>query len=146
MTIRHLVPGLLVLLFFSGMAQAQSYQADTSAIRALLQRQQDDWNRGDIAAFMTGYWKSDSLTFTGSAGITYGWNRTYENYLRRYDSREKMGQLRFTLLELRPLGKDHFEVIGKWHLQRSIGDVGGHFTLLLRRFPEGWKIIADHTS
>lgn len=146
MTICKLVLCWLMLLFFTGSMQAQSYQADTSAIRALLQRQQDDWNRGDIAAFMTGYWKSDSLTFTGSAGITYGWERTYANYLRRYDSREKMGQLTFTLLELRPLGKDYFEVIGKWHLQRTIGNVGGHFSLLLRRFADGWKVIADHTS
>lgn len=135
---------LLLTLLFTG-----SYGAPVparQAIRELMQFQQDAWNEGNIERFMEGYWKSDSLTFTGSAGITYGWNKTYERYKNNYNSREKMGKLTFTLLEMRPLGKKYYTVIGKWHLTRRIGDTGGHFTLLLRRFGRSWKIIADHTS
>lgn len=119
---------------------------DTTAIKNILSMQENAWNKGDIAMFMQGYWKSDSLTFTGAKGITYGWQSTYDGYLKRYDSPAKMGKLQFSILEMRPLGKDYYEVIGKWQLTRTIGDVGGHFTLLLRRFADGWKIIADHTS
>jgi hypothetical protein len=127
-------------------ASSQRFAQDSAAISQLLMQQQADWNRGDISAFMEGYWKSDRLTFTGAAGITYGWQATYQRYLRTYDSPEKMGQLQFTLLEFKPLGKKYFSVIGKWQLRRTAGDIGGYFTLLLRRFRRGWLIIADHTS
>lgn len=136
----------LLCCWLSLPASSQRFAQDSAAISQLLMRQQADWNRGDIPAFMEGYWKSDRLTFTGAGGITYGWQATYQRYLRTYDSPEKMGQLQFTLLEFRPLGKQYFSVIGKWQLRRTVGDIGGHFTLLLRRFRQGWLIIADHTS
>ena len=37
-------------------------------------------------------------------------------------------------------------VTGKWKLDRSAGNLDGYFTLLLRRMPEGWRIISDHSS
>lgn len=138
---------LAVLLLLCGQSFGQSKpNPDEIAIRNILKIQESDWNKGDIAGFMQGYWKNDSLTFTGASGITYGWENTYQGYLKRYNSPEKMGQLSFSLLEMLPLGNDYFKVIGKWHLKRTIGDVGGHFTLIFRRFADGWKIIADHTS
>jgi ketosteroid isomerase-like protein len=129
------------------LCQAQPFaKADEKAIRQVLSEQQDAWNKGNIGAFMTGYWKSDSLTFTGANGITYGWENTYQNYLKRYNSPAKMGQLTFTILEVLPMGNDYCKVIGKWFLKRTVGDIGGHFTLVFRRFGNGWKIISDHTS
>ncbi|WP_416438368.1 YybH family protein [Phnomibacter sp. MR] len=116
------------------------------AIRQLMAMQEDAWNRGDIAAFMEGYWKNDSLSFTGAAGPVYGWQKTYDGYLKRYDSPAKMGKLSFTLLQLKPLGKNYYTVVGKWHLERTVGNVGGHFTLILQRIGGEWRIIADHTS
>lgn len=137
---------LLILVASISCVAASQPSQDTVAIKNVLALQEFAWNKGDIATFMQGYWKSDSLTFTGAKGITYGWQATYDGYLQRYDSPAKMGKLKFTLLEMRPLGKDYFEVIGKWQLTRTIGDVGGHFTLLFKRFADGWKIISDHTS
>ena len=49
-------------------------------IRTLLQKQTEAWNRGDVEGFMEGYWKSDSLMFIGKSGITYGWQKTLDNY------------------------------------------------------------------
>lgn len=136
-----------ISLVLALMSQAQTFSAsDEKAIRQLLNQQQAAWNKGDISAFMIGYWKSDSLTFTGASGITYGWDNTYKNYLKRYDSPEKMGQLTFTILEVMPLGEDYCKVIGKWFLKRSVGDIGGHFTLIFKRIGDEWKIISDHTS
>lgn len=135
-----------MLAAWGAKGQTTSSNTDEAAIRQLLALQEQAWNRGDIGQFMQGYWKNDSLTFTGAKGITYGWQNTYNNYLKNYSNPNKMGKLTFTLLELLPMGEMYCAVIGQWQLKRSIGDVSGHFTLIFRRFANGWKIIADHTS
>jgi uncharacterized protein (TIGR02246 family) len=124
----------------------QSKQEPQTAIRALLAAQQSDWNRGDIPAFMAGYWNSPDLTFAGSKGFTRGWQPVVERYEKTYAGKEAMGTLDFSELEIRPLGPDAALVLGRWHLQRQAGDVGGIFTLVFKKFPEGWRIIHDHTT
>ena len=123
-----------------------SQQSAEQSIRKLLQEQQDSWNNGDIKSFMKGYWASDSLMFIGGKGITYGFNETWERYKRTYDSREKMGILAFDLLHFKQLSPDAYMVVGKWHLTRTIGDIGGHFSLVLRKIKGQWLIVSDHTS
>lgn len=137
---------LLTMVLLATSKGTAQQNADEKAIVQLMQEQEAAWNRGDIKAFMQGYWKNDSLTFTGSSGLTYGWQNTYEGYLKRYDSPAKMGQLAFTIIQLKPLGKKYYTVIGKWYLTRSAGNVGGHFSLILKKFKAGWRIIADHSS
>lgn len=132
----------LVILCLKGMAQS----ADETAVRKILADQVAAWNRGDIDAFMKGYWHSDSLMFIGSKGVTYGFNNTWERYRKTYDSREKMGVLVFDLLHVLPLAADVYMVVGKWHLTRTIGDIGGHYTLIFRKINGQWLIISDHTS
>ena len=126
---------------------AQPTPAET-VIRSVLDSQQAAWNRGDVEAFMSGYEASDSIRFVG-ATITRGYRHVLENYHRRYSSKEKMGQLTFSAIEVVPLGAEYASVLGKWHLDRSPeagGEVGGFFTLLFRKTDNGWKIILDHTS
>jgi ketosteroid isomerase-like protein len=137
---------LVLLTMAACQSLAQQAGSDEQLIRQILQVQENAWNRGDIPAFMEGYWKSDSLLFTGASGPTKGWQATLDNYRKRYDSPEKMGKLQFSLLQLTPLGNTHYMVVGKWHLSRSIGDAGGYFTLIFRKFGAAWRIIADHTS
>ncbi len=98
----------------------------------MLSTQNAAWNRGDVDAFMIGYWENDSLMFVGSSGITYGYKNTLANYKKRYPGAEAMGKLTFDLIEVKRLSSEYYHVTGKWHLQRSIGDVGGHFTLIFR--------------
>jgi len=117
-----------------------------SAVYILLLTQQADWNKGDIGAFMNGYWNSPDLTFAGPNGFTQGWQPVLERYQKTYASRAAMGMLQFSDLNIQMLGSDAALVRGKWHLQRHAGDIGGIFTLVLRRFPEGWRIIHDHTT
>lgn len=136
----------LILICFGFLGNLSAQQEDEQAIRLLLNRQQDDWNRGDIQAFMEGYWRSDSLMFIGSKGVTYGFNNTWERYKKNYDSREKMGSLRFDLLHVNRLSADVFMVVGKWQLTRTVGDIGGHYTLILRKIDGRWVIVSDHTS
>ena len=126
--------------------RAQGNSSDRAAIIALMTAQQNDWNRGDIRAFMGGYWKSPELTFAGSKGFTRGWQPVMERYEKTYADKAAMGTLEFSELDVRPLGPDAALVLGKWHLQRQAGDIGGIFTLVFRKFPEGWQIIHDHTT
>lgn len=115
-------------------------------IRAILQAQQEAWNRGDIDAFMNGYARSNSIVFLSDDVVTRGWHSARERYKIKYRSRAKMGKLRFSDLEIQPLNDDAAVVLGRWALKRVNGIVQGHFTLVFRRMPEGWRIVHDHTS
>ncbi len=115
-------------------------------IEAVLYEQADAWNRGDIDAFMQHYWKSDALTFSSSGKTTRGWQATKENYRRRYPNREAMGTLKFSQLEISPIGDAGALVLGDWRLERSAGPVGGNFSLVVRRIDDRWLIVHDHTS
>ena len=119
---------------------------DEAAVRNVLTQQTKQWNDGNIPAFMDTYWKSDSLMFIGKSGITYGWQKTMDNYKRSYPDTVTMGKLGFDLLEVKRLSTDFFFVVGKWHLSRSIGDIGGVFTLLFRKINNKWVIVSDHSS
>ena len=143
----------LVFLFFtiSNLVAAQTSPArpsggDEQTIRELLEEQRQDWNTGNIEKFMATYWQNDSLMFIGKSGITYGWQNTLNNYKKSYPDTAAMGKLKFDILEAKKLSGIHFFVVGKWHLTRSIGDVGGHFTLLFKKVKNKWVIVADHSS
>ncbi len=119
---------------------------DELAIRKVLAEQSAAWNRGEKENFMMGYWQSDSLMFIGKSGVTYGWQNTLDNYKKGYPDTAAMGKLEFNILEVKRLSAIYFFVVGKWYLKRSIGDVGGHFTLLWRKVKGKWVIVADHSS
>ena len=134
----------ILFSFFVIIAAAQS--KDEISIRSVLAQQTANWNNGDVDSFMQSYWQSDSLMFIGKNGITYGWQTTLDNYKKRYPDTIAMGKLNFELLQVKPLSTGCYFVVGKWHLTRSIGNVGGIFTLLFRKIKNKWLIIADHTS
>lgn len=133
-----------VTILFAAIASAQS--SDETTIRQMLDRQTKDWNAGSLDNFMQGYWKSDSLMFIGKSGITYGWNKTLANYKKSYPDTAAMGKLHFDILVVKPLSPEYYQVIGKWYLQRTAGDLKGHYTLLLRKIAGEWVIVADHSS
>lgn len=120
--------------------------SDRTAIRKILEAQQNNWNQGNVDAFLEGYWRSPDLTFSGSGGIARGWDGVLARYKRNYPDRASMGQLDFSGLEFHFLGSDAALVLGHWHLVRARGNIGGVFSLVWQRFPEGWRIIHDHTS
>lgn len=130
---------------YSALQHPPSHLA-SAQISLALAKQQTAWNQGDVDAFMAGYWNSPDLTFSGSNGISRGWEAVTARYRRSYPDQAAMGHLDFSDLEIRPLGEKSALVLGKWHLRRTSGDIGGVFTLVFQQFPEGWKIIHDHTS
>jgi len=138
---------LMLMLTTAAMpAQAPSNKA-TEAVKSLLDRQMKDWNKGSIEAFMEGYWKSEKLQFIGSRGVTYGWDKTLENYEKRYPDRATMGELSFDLIDVTQQSRKVVSVTGKFYLKReSMDDAKGHFLLIVKKIRGKWLIIADHTS
>jgi beta-aspartyl-peptidase (threonine type) len=117
------------------------------AIRRVLDDQVKAWNRGDLVGFMEGYWNSPELTFSSGGDQTKGWQATLDRYRKRYQGEgREMGTLSFSDLAIQTLGPASAYVRGRWQLVRSKDRPGGIFTLIFRRFPEGWRIVHDHTS
>lgn len=135
-----------LFLACSGVAQSRISDKDKNEISSLLQKQVDAWNNGDLNTFMETYWKSDSLVFVGGNGPTFGWQKTLENYKRRYPTRDEMGQTHFTIIRMSKIDKKTVFVIGRYELTRKSGDLAGHFTLVIQKMNEKWFIISDHSS
>jgi len=128
---------------------AQTFRSTTEpAVRQVLERQQEAWNHHDLESIMAGYWNSPELTFFSGAKIYSGWQSTLERYRKTYQSEgREMGKLEFSDLKIEALAPDAALVRGAWHLTMSDGKTPhGWFTLVFRKFPDGWKIIHDHTS
>lgn len=143
--LRSLLVTLVFLTGCAGRVEREKSEA-RSAIEKVLMDQQTAWNAGDIDGFMAGYWQSEGLAFVGASGVTRSWQATLERYKRNYSDRAAMGTLTFGVDEITLLGPDAATVLGTWQLQREKDRPGGVFTLLLRRYAEGWKIVQDHTS
>jgi ketosteroid isomerase-like protein len=136
--------GTLLAILIVQISFAQN--SNIIAIRSILDQQTKAWNNGDLDAFMVGYLNSDSLVFIGKSGPTYGYKNTLANYKKGYPDKSHMGNLHFDIVSIKPLNADHYFVIGKWYLTRTVGNVNGVFTLVLRKTKEGWRIISDHSS
>ena len=104
------------------------------------------WNRGDVDGFMLGYWNSGDLVFVSGDGVTRGWQPTLDRYKKNYNSREKMGALKFSDLDINVISKNAAVVLGSWALTRANDNPKGKFTLIFRKLSGGWRIVHDHTS
>ena len=143
---KYLVVFLFALLCINMVSAQTKDEKSKTAIRQVMDEQTAAWNRGDIDGFMHGYWNSPNLTFISGNNVTKGWQPTLERYKKSYNSREKMGVLSFTDLEITLTGKDSAVVLGRFTLVREKDKPTGMFTLNFRKFKEGWRIIIDHTS
>jgi beta-aspartyl-peptidase (threonine type) len=138
---------LLAMLTPSHAAAGESAKSAEKAVRGVLDEQVRAWNKGDLDGFMAGYWKSPDLTFFSGDKVTRGWEATLERYRKKYQAEGKeMGKLSFKDLDVQVLGPDSAVVRGRFELVTSKDKPTGLFTLLFRRFPEGWRIVHDHTS
>ncbi len=139
----------LLILFAASVVFTQNTKQNTKItgeIRKVMNAQVTAWNQGDIDGFMKGYWNSPDLVFVSGVNITRGWQPTIERYKKNYDSRAKMGTLTFSDLEVDVLSKDSATVLGSWAIASEKNNPKGKFTLIFRKFKDGWKIIHDHTS
>jgi ketosteroid isomerase-like protein len=137
---------ILLLLFFMLSMVGYSQSNDEKSIRQMLTTQTESWNRGDIEGFMQTYWENDSLMFIGKSGVHFGWQETLNSYKKGYPDTTAMGKLSFDILTVKKLSSEYYYVVGKWMLKRTIGDLSGHYDLLLKKIKGRWYIIADHSS
>ena len=146
----HLFKTLLLLGIVAAIqpsfAQSRQDAKSVDAIRAVLDVQAAAWNRGDVEGYMDGYDRSPNTVFVSGDRVTRGWQPVLDRYKKAYDSREKMGVLTFSDVEITVLSKDAAVVLGRWHLKRSKDEPHGRFTLLFRKTKAGWRIVHDHTS
>jgi len=138
---------LFLFLFLNTFYAFSQEKTDEDYIKTVMDQQENCWNTGDLVCFMEGYWKSDSLRFVGSTGVTKGWQSTLERYQKSYATPEKMGQLEFGVVSLDFLGDQEALMLGTWKLTRTNEkDLSGYFTLIWRKIDGDWKIIYDHSS
>lgn len=131
----------------AGAPEGERANSETiAAVRAVLDAQAAAWNRGDIEGYMDGYERAETTTFISGDAVTRGWQTVLERYKARYDTREKMGALEFSELEIKPLSPFYAQALGRWKLTRAADTPAGRFTLLLRRTDRGWRVVHDHTS
>jgi ketosteroid isomerase-like protein len=141
-----------MLVAFSSEAGAQVLRSGNDStkgeIEHVLRTQQEAWNRHELEGFMAGYWNSPELTFFSGAKENQGWQATMDRYRATYASPgHEMGKLEFSGLRIEMLGADAAFARGSWQLTMSDGKTPhGLFTLVFRKFPDGWKIVHDHTS
>jgi len=137
---------ILVAFFLCSSFVLSAQHRNEKLINKLMEQQRTAWNKGNLEGFMATYWNNDSLMFIGKSGVTYGWKNTLENYKKGYPDATAMGTLDFKIIQIQRLASKYYSVTGKWHLERSIGDLQGHFTLLLRKIKNQWHIVKDHSS
>jgi ketosteroid isomerase-like protein len=139
---------LAALAVALGPARGTASNDARATVEHVLRTQQDAWNRHDLNGFMAGYWNSPELTFFSGAKQTSGWHATLDRYRSTYNSPgHEMGRLEFSGLRIEMLGPEAAFVRGEWHLTMPDGkSPHGLFTLVFHKFPEGWKIVHDHTS
>jgi ketosteroid isomerase-like protein len=145
-SILALVAVLSLAALSSRSAAAPPQSDDAAAILTLLNDQTAAWNRGDVEGFMNGYWNSDQTEFVSADGVSRGWRALLERYRRSYPDRKAMGHLTFSGLEVRVDCPTAAYAVGEFHLQRENDNPSGVFTLDFRKFPEGWRIVVDHTT
>ncbi|MGN6640093.1 MAG: YybH family protein [Mucilaginibacter sp.] len=136
----------LILVCLLSLTAGFCIAQDKNAILKVLEDQRLAWNRGDIDAYMQGYWKSDSLVFVGSTAPVYGWQSTLDRYKKHYPDKSAMGELTFNILQVKVLDANNAFVMGGWHLKREKDAPGGYFTLWFRKINGAWKLVCDHTS
>lgn len=138
---------LLIIIQASAKQKSVAEPKAAQEIRQVLDRQVAAWNHRDLEGFMKGYWHSPDLTFYSGGTIVSGWEETLSRYRNRYQSAgREMGELEFSDLKIELLGPAAAFVRGHFHLKMGGSESGGLFTLTFRKFPDGWKIIHDHTS
>jgi len=146
---RAFVLSLTFLAFVApAFLQAQNTTPASKAIRAVLDKQVVDWNHGDMETFAAGYKNSPDILFIGSK-ISRGYAQMLDTYRKNYSTKEKMGVLSFSELEVQPLDEHFATVTGHFHLERAVaggGNADGHFLLVLEKTPDGWKIVRDDTT
>ena len=142
-------PATLLVVMSAACAATQTPESDAIGdVRTVWTAQVEAWNRGDLEAFMAGYWKSPDLVFFSNGTETRGWQETLDRYRARYQAEgNQMGTLDFPQLDFSMLGTETVLTRGRWRLKMPDGkELSGMTSVIFRKLPEGWRIVHDHSS
>lgn len=142
---KKLVLLICMISFLNSFSQADT-EADKKAINKVLKNQRIAWSNNNLEEYMEGYWKSDSLKFYGSNGVTYGWENTLERYQKAYPTKDHTGKLSFRINDISYISNNAYYVLGEYHIKRDIGNADGIFMVIFKKINGEWKIIADTSS
>lgn len=135
---------LIAICSFSCKAQKDvTEKQEKQEILVIMKKQEKAWSNHDLEGFMQGYWKSDSLKFYGSNGLTCGWKKTLANYKKGYPTKEHTGTLKFKINTITKIEENAYYVMGEYHLTRLVGNANGVFMIIFRKINNQWKIVAD---
>ena len=134
---------LLSISMFMLSCSKNTEHEDRDAILSIIKVQEKAWSNHDLEGFMQGYWKSDSLKFYGSSGLTYGWKNTLANYKKRYPTKDHSGSLTFKINDISKINNEYYFVMGEYYLTRNVGNANGIFMIIFKKINGEWKIIAD---
>jgi uncharacterized protein (TIGR02246 family) len=130
-------------------ASAPAAQAQI-AVQAVLNASAAAWSSGDLDRFMACYDKAPTITYVNATHLLHGYDAIRAMYAERFGggTSAAMGQLTLEIVDFRMIGDANAYVVGRFHLHRDAahgGDATGPTTLLFKRTPAGWRIIADHS-
>lgn len=134
---------LLLITAIGCKAQSTTQNEDRTAILSVMKLQEKAWSENDLEGFMQGYWKSDSLKFYGSSGLTRGWQQTLDNYKKGYPTKAHSGSLIFKINDISKIDEGAYWVMGEYFLTRDVGDASGVFLIIFKKIKGEWKIVAD---
>ncbi|MGB0980757.1 MAG: YybH family protein [Winogradskyella sp.] len=124
-------------------AKDATFKTAKTEIQKVMHQQEIAWNNHDLEGFMQGYWKSDSLKFYGSNGLTKGWQNTLANYKKGYPTKKESGTLKFVINDISKIEGNNYWVMGEYHLKRDLGNANGVFIIIFKKMNGEWKIVAD---
>lgn len=141
-----LLLNIACILILTGCVGQTTEKENKEAILSVMKLQEKAWSNNDLEGFMQGYWKSDSLKFYGSKGLTLGWQQTLDNYKKGYPTKDHSGTLNFKINDISKIEKNSYWVMGEYHLTRKVGNANGIFMIIFKKINGEWKIVADMSS
>ena len=118
-----------------------------AGVLAVLESQSRAWNDGDLDGYMEGYWDSPELEFISGTTTTHGFQPVKERYHKRYKAAgQEMGHLTFDNLAVELTSDTTATVTGLWEVRKAKETLSGGFTVELRLFENGWKVVRDTTT
>ena len=125
---------------------AAAAEAEKAAIRQVIARMQDAWNRGDFRGYMEGFKKPD-VVFVSRGEFQRDWQGTLDHYVRDYGgSPQNRGTLRFWDIRIEMLAPDAAQLISRYRLEGGGRPQDGINTRLMRKVDGRWVIALNHVS
>ena len=139
---KNLILLLYMVCFFNSFSQSNE-EKDIKAINTVLKKQRIAWSNYNLDGYMEAFWKSDSLKFYGTNGVTYGWENTFDLYEKAYPTKEHTGKLNYKINDISKINENAYYVLGEFHIKRDMGNANGIFMLVFKNINGMWKIIAN---